>query len=100
MNRPCFLLQRALPLGDEPDDSPVSEGGDASGKRKICLPCIQLVIHTRESNLNDGEEEKFKTAKLFCVSLTQSVHDLKVWKDTQRQTTDFSEQVNGGCVEF
>ena len=31
---PCFLLQRALPLADEPDDSPVEAGGDTSGKRK------------------------------------------------------------------
>lgn len=29
---PCFLLQRALPVADEPGDAPVGQGGDASGK--------------------------------------------------------------------
>lgn len=58
MNRSCFLLQRALPLDDEPDDSPIAEGEDASGKRKIDLPCVQLAIHTRKSHLNVGEVKK------------------------------------------
>ncbi len=58
MNRPCFLLQRALPLDDDPDDSPISEGGVATGKRLICLHCAHLVIRTRTPNLNYRESLK------------------------------------------
>lgn len=81
MNRPCFLLQRALPLADEPDDSPISEGGDASGKRQICLHRAHLVIHTRASNLNcRGSLKLLAKCELFWAALTLSVHRLKVWE--------------------
>lgn len=34
INRPCFLLQRALPPADEPDDSPTTGEADALGKTR------------------------------------------------------------------
>lgn len=46
MNVSCLLLQRALPVADEPDDSPISEGGDASGRTDI--PSFLTTYHNAQ----------------------------------------------------